>query len=473
MILYHASTMYHLLYCIVHKLTVHENEPCRLLLVESIATQKERRRLLGRLRGRGWFEQVNFIPEGKLKFGRGRGLNEHSSDKEIEAAVKKICRNFALWFREDLRSFDKIYAAADQWSFGISLLYNKVPYIYMEDAGGMLSQQERYLAITKGFSPTNYYISEYLGGAGRNDIVTKKLCDLACQQPGFADERAEDFSIHKALREKIPHHIDDILYFYRLEKIEVQDDERYGLFLTQYIKTMADWSLDSQECLTTLLVDYICPKHKLMLKAHPKDRWLNYRRMFPHATILPNGFPAELLPFILDKPFDVALTASSTSIGGVAPFSTHAYNFGTEIETKWQRLHLMAAAVHVLKTLGIKSAGVRCMNEEQMRHLLDVNGISNGNEALIDGGLEGYHDEVSLAPLTLLLQFDESEHMAVCDAQIEVKLLPREGSILLPAKFTIYATCDDAAMLEKLRSVDEKIKLKFSKAMLEIKGVPA
>lgn len=65
----------------------------------------------------------------------------------------------------------------------------------------------------------------------------------------------------------------------------------------------------------TTLVDYMCnDEYVLVVKPHPKDRWQNYRRIFSDCILLEKSEPSELLPFVIDREVDMALTASSTSI---------------------------------------------------------------------------------------------------------------------------------------------------------------
>ena len=464
MILYHASTMYQLLYCITHKLAVHAGEDCRLLLVELIVPPQQRDDFLARLRAQHWFTRVDFIPESRLKLRRGRALHEHSRPKAAAAMARRVSRNFEAWFEGDLRAFEKIYVASDQWSLGVCLLQRRIAYTYMEDAAGMLSQQARYLTITRRFNLTNAILSEHLGGAGRSEIITEKLCDLACQQPGFHDPKAVDFSIRRTLREIIPQRVPELLAFYAVTPIELHSGAAC-LFLTQFNETIADPSLDTQECISTLLADYCCPNHRLIIKPHPKDRWLNYPRIFPGAQVLPNNFPSELLPFALDGALDMALTASSTSIGGVAELAREALSFGTEVETMWPRLHLMFAAARVLKHLGIETAASCRMNEGQMRNLLHTNGIGAGAQALVDGGLPGYGEAAFDAPLTLLLHFEGSEHTATADGRIAVRLIPEEHSLLRRGEWSITVFGAD-----NVAEMHERIHLKYSRATLEIKG---
>ena len=69
--------------------------------------------------------------------------------------------------------------------------------------------------------------------------------------------------------------------------------------MTQYLKSMAVKDLDVQEQITNLLVDYFAQGFQLVIKPHPKDQWLNYRRMFPEAVLLPPNINSELIPLPL------------------------------------------------------------------------------------------------------------------------------------------------------------------------------
>jgi hypothetical protein len=104
-----------------------------------------------------------------------------------------------------------------------------------------------------------------------------------------------------------------------------------------------------------------------------------------------------------------------------------------------------------------------------MRHFLDRQEIGVGLAAVIDGGLAGYCDDEIDAKITLQLHYDESVH-GDFDARIEVRLVPGEGAILLPEKFMLTVKCDDENLLRKFSEIDESIDLKYSKAVLTVKG---
>ena len=178
MVLYHASTMYHLLYCIIHRLSFNSDEDYELLLVEYIKPLKERNAFLEKLKAYGFFSKIRYVPEQQFKLKKGIALDEHSSEKEIKTVINNISSAFESWFGGDMKKYSEIYVASDQHSCGIYLINNKISYTYMEDASGMLSEQSRYLSITKSNNRTNYIINEYLGCAGRNEYVKAKLCDL-------------------------------------------------------------------------------------------------------------------------------------------------------------------------------------------------------------------------------------------------------------------------------------------------------
>jgi len=121
-----------------------------------------------------------------------------------------------------------------------------------------------------------------------------------------------------------------------------------------------------------------------------------------------------------------------------------------------------------------------------MRNLLEAWGIPEGMEALIDGGLPGYdednaahcpgeHSSPLQPPLQLHLHYEGSEHdFAGADpdtlAEIKAFMRPLPGSLLRPTVFGMTARCGDAATLQRLRAMNERVELKYSKAVMEIRG---
>ena len=478
MVLYHVSTTYQLLYSIVHKLTYHEHEESELLMIEYIRPQNERDDFRKKLLDFGFFTRVRYVPERQFKLQKGVALNEQSPESQIKSVIENSCRAFINWFREDVRAYDKLYVASDQHAFGVYLVNNKIPYIYMEDASGMLSEHERYLFITKRNNLTDYVVSQYLGGAGENAMISAKLCDLSNQLEGFSDPLAVDFSIYNALKNLIPEKTGVILKFFGNMTEAISSDKKICLFLTQDLNTLKIKDLDLQEMTVTMVADYMCPDHMQVIKPHPKDRWQNYRRIFPNAAILSKDVPSELLPFAIKGDIDTALTVSSTSIRGMVNSVKHSYYFTTEAESYPERLNSMYAAAELLKYLGIKSgAAMQNINEIQMRNFLECNGIAEGcGEALIDGGVEK-NDAVDFKSnrITVCLSLGNvlnyspkwyNENMYLVTAAYK----PMQDSLMPESEYLLLVYCEDPTLCKQIIGLDIEKNLFYSRADVRISG---
>lgn len=472
MVLYHASTMYHVLCAMVHRLAYHGGEEAQLLMMEYTKPLRERKSFAERLTSFGYFSSVRYVPEKQIRMKNGRTLNQNSSEEEINSVIDSVCRAFSSWFGEDMRKFSEIYVASDQHSLGIYLIKNKIPYTYMEDASGMLSEQQRYLDITKSGNTTNYIINNYLGAAGRNALVKAKLCDLKHQSPGFYDEKAVDFSIYTTLKNLIPEHTAKLLEFFGVKQETIKADRKICLFLTQDLNTLSHKDIDYQELMTTTLVDYICPKHQLIIKPHPKDRWLNYRRIFPDSLILPRSAPSELLPFSIKGSIDLALTASSTSIRGVSEFIDRTYYFTTDIEINRDGLDSMFTAVEVLKAIEI-TGGVSLdnINNEQAQNFLDNAGIkADGNYILIDGGLSpGRLLPPQNSAIALYLSTADSLNFnPALDTDslflITTQFIPDEDSLMPKKELYSFAFCHDEKLRRRLENLRLEKRLKYTRS---------
>lgn len=116
MVLYHASTMYHLLCCIVHKLAYNADEEAELLILEYIKPEKERSAFLKKLNDFGFFSSIRYVPEQQFKLKKGIALDENSSEKQINTVINYISSAFESWFGKDMRAYSEIYVASDQHS---------------------------------------------------------------------------------------------------------------------------------------------------------------------------------------------------------------------------------------------------------------------------------------------------------------------------------------------------------------------
>lgn len=348
MILYHASTAYHVLCCIVHKLAYHKEEKATFMIVEHMLPKDELITFINKLNTFSWFDEIISVPEGSFRMSHGKTLNLQSSENNILEVIGNICMEVDKWYPSGFHQFKELYIASDQWSVGVYLLYNKIPYHYFEDASGMLGDQERYLTIIRELNLSNYVISNYLEGAGRSELVVEKLCNMKHLPVGFFDDKAVDFSIYHIVSALSTELIENLLLLYDAERYQINTTEKVVVYMTQFLKTLTLKNLEVQERITTLLLDYFAQNCNVIIKPHPKDRWIDYRKLLPDAIILDNSLPSELLPFVLEGDIHLVLTASSTSIGGMTHIAKNSISFGTDIEIHYDRLHKMYITANLI-----------------------------------------------------------------------------------------------------------------------------
>ena len=336
-VLYHASTVYHVLCCISHKLYYHRKEQSVLMIVEYMLPKPQLKEFVAQLKTTRWFTEIYIVPEQKFLMSRGSKLKSDSTEEEIETVVRNVSASVEKWSPVDLFLFDEYNIAADNWSVGVFLLYHRIPYNYFEDACGILGDMERFLRIIKNFNETNYYMSQYLGGVGRSEIVQKKYCSLENQPDGFIDDRACDFTIYQCVKGLEAEDISRLLQLYQADVMPQLESRDMVLFLSQRLPTLPDPQLEIQEKMTTLMIDYLCPDSQIIVKPHPKDVWVDYHKLLPGCEVLDQAIPSELLPFVFEKQdqqrkLRLCMTPNSTSIHGLSSVCEHSIGFGNDYE---------------------------------------------------------------------------------------------------------------------------------------------
>lgn len=393
MILYHGSTAYHILYSIVHKLYYHYEDKAVLMITEYMKPKEELSIFVERIKECNWFERIEIVPEASFGKITGKKLNEKSTASEINDVVNKMCELVENWYPQGFSQFDEIYLAADQWSVGTYLLKNHIPYYYMEDASGMLGEEERYLKLLRDTNLHNYIICQYMRGAGRSSIVVKKLCDMDNQPDGFFDEKAVDYSIYKTLTNLDSGRRKEVIRLYEGEILPLASKKKTMLFLAQYYKNLEIRSISMQKKMTYLLLDYFGNEYDLIVKPHPKDCYIPYEAMFPECRVIKRSVPSELLPFMINGTLDLVLTPNSTSIGGLRYSCKQMMSFGSEIEVYYERLHIYYVAACVIKTIG-RDCNVFgfCVNQQFLDNFYILLGMGQqekkqmGSAIFIDGG---------------------------------------------------------------------------------------
>lgn len=352
MILYHASTVYHTLCCIVHKLSNHHEEDAVLFIVEYMLPTNDLHAYVKNLKRMDWFRDIRIVPEKNFRFQRGFELTDDSSKEDIEQVIRNICNSLEKWYKPGFKHFNEYNIAADNWSIGIYLLYHKIPYNYFEDACGIMGDTERFLRIIRNFNETNYIISNYLGGIGRCSTVEHLYCSLESQNKDFYDERAIDFTIYDSVLRMNPIDVNQLLDLYGCDTYPIKQDQKNVLFLSQRLPTLTIQKIEVQERMTVLIIDYFCKGYNIIVKPHPKDVWIDYKKLVPECQVVDRSVPSELLPFILKREvtneeelmhtmkFSMCITPNSTSIHGLCHITEATMYFGNDFEVNYERLHI-------------------------------------------------------------------------------------------------------------------------------------
>lgn len=364
MIVYYAMTKFHLLFSMTHKLRCHKEEKADLFLysgIQDLALIRER------LEKAEIFREIYVVPEIELRKD-WKPLNEKSPEEEILENADLLTKAVDAWLPISLRRAEAVYLANDHWALGTYCICKKIPYIYYEDGVGMLSRPEYSLALVRKLNTTHAIVASYLGAFGENPWAVKKLADLTEQKEGFADERAEHFSLKEQLADLSEQERNQFLFIF--DAVRYEHAENGTLLLTEHFVNMKRLSIEGQRELYGMLVDFF-GRGKLYIKPHPNDFHIDYGELFPDAEKIQGRFPSELLPYCFDGKPELGLAACSTSVLGLKGAVKRILRFDTDIENHYQKMF----RYFLLKEIGQLAA------EAGIRHLISV----NARKDLLDG----------------------------------------------------------------------------------------
>ncbi len=353
------------------------------MITEYLFAGNESETFLRRLKKTGWFKDILIIPERQFKKEIGKRLNESSTRDEIEDVLDKTCKVVKNWSCYEFEKFNEIYVSADIWSVPVYIIKNRLPYHYIEDASGMLGEERRYLKLLREINTHNYVVCEYLQAAGRNKMVIDKLCDKDNQPKGFYDSKELDFSIYKTMKKLDEKTRKEIIRLYDGRIIKADKNKKRMLFLTQYHNNLEIQSISMQRKMTTLLIDYFAKDYEVIIKPHPKDRYLPYENIIKGSKVIKNSVPSELIPFVVEGKIELVITPNSTSAGGMKNTCDKVLSFGEEIETEYEKLHLYYAAAYI--TAGI--IGV-CDNK------YEKNNVPESKEVAVQSGEKQIREKI-------------------------------------------------------------------------------
>lgn len=341
--LYYAVTNYHLLCCILHAIKYHKDEKNILYLSNWHPDYEE---LLINLKKSKIFTKVELFLE--VRFPSG---NKKISKKQIDIDIKKILEDIPENFILDVEKSKEINIAGDHYCSSVYLISNKIQYNYIEEACGVLSDEERLMRIIRNIDYSRYQIMEKLKLPGNHSFIKNRYGDFNSQLEGYFNEKDVHFSVPELLKTLSKKQIYKIVEVFSDEKFELPKNAT--LLLTFHYVNMQILTMSEQRLLYTLLADYFS-KGNLVIKQHPSDVQPDYREWFDSAVILPRKMPSELLPVLSDDKFLRALTAYSTSIFAMKDFCGDVVSFNSSIEKTFKFINKYYFVFQILKDFDFK-----------------------------------------------------------------------------------------------------------------------
>ena len=342
MVLYAVVTSFHLLNAVVHKLRFEEHA---VLAISEGMSQK----VLN-------IENINQFFDKVVIWNPSYHIS-HSS---------KQCLKYIETVVGSLRQYSEIFVWGAQYAFGATLTKNKVPFVYCEEAAGMLSKPEVLMNIVSHVKSISEFAEEAkeLGlYNGENVCVLKKLCNVTAQNEELkTQENIIDFDVTKELAMLSPEDRAKILTFF-VEELVIDNSPEMTMLLTQHFSNLRILSFEEHCLIYQILVDYFFAKDKLLIKTHPDDL-MYYKRLFPEAQIIKDKFPSELTPYILKNPLKRIATIYSTAIHGLKGiYSGSVFELDERFQVDFKFIDRYWGAVKIAEKLKKR---IVCINSNEL-----------------------------------------------------------------------------------------------------------
>lgn len=356
MTIYHAVSFYQLLTCIVHSRQKADEQKILILGKNILSALNDIREL------ESLFEKCIYID---INFG----LTEEQNCKEA------LSNYFTDIFNENNIVIDEeteIYVGGAQFNFGLYLTFNQIPFYFMEEACGLISQNEHIKKIDN--DRACYSILEEHGlYDGSNPCINGIVCNTKEQEPGFIKDNLIHFDTLKELSNFDEVELKKILrIFTEIEQIVIP--EHAVIMLTQHYANLNMMSYERQALLYGLVFDYFLTGKNILLKKHPYD-FMAYDSIYPKIQQIKERFPSEFLPFVFNHTPEMIATISSTGIKSLRSVAAECMEFDFEFEEFFEPIHKAYFALEMIVRLGsvkeIYTVGVNtAMLENMCKHSL-------------------------------------------------------------------------------------------------------
>jgi len=326
MVFYQVVSTYQLICTIVHKIVKNPDKKAVLLISQTIPITYPNYRYLER-----YFDRI-------IIYNNVLRLNGNEYSEENDVYFKQLFEENDI----NLNDFEEIHANACHHQFSVYLTMNNIPFIFWEDASGVLSRPD-ILRNIDGVFPLKVEFIDKIGlYDGTAPCIQKIICNFKSQVEGFQCDKAEDFDVVKSFY-GLPEDVQKEIKLFYVEKDKLEIPKDAVLFLTQHLANLRVLSLEEQCLIYQLVIDYFFENQNIVFKPHPNDI-LYYGLLFPQSKIIREKFPSEFLPTMFtNKPKYIA-TISSTAINPVRDYFDKIFELNPEFETKFRYIHKYAIA---------------------------------------------------------------------------------------------------------------------------------
>ena len=261
--------------------------------------------------------------------------------------------------------YSEIYVWGAHFSFGFFLNYLHIPYIYCEDAAGMISRPYVIRNIDKNDSIKSRFweaCDRYGAYDGTGVNVQKRLYNKSAQTEDYkVDDSFIDFNVVSELYALTENERNKIIDFFNIPTgICIRKDAT--ILLTQHLTNLGITTFKGQALLYQIVVDYFFDEASLVLKPHPDDL-MYYNSLFPGAQKIRERFPSEFMPFIFDNQPECVATVSSTAIFNLRSHYPKVFELDTRYEKDYPFTHRYYAGLRIAQNLGLN---VICYNSNEL-----------------------------------------------------------------------------------------------------------
>lgn len=295
--LYHVLSTYHLLFSAEYSRLKHKEERNILLVSNTLLVP-----VPNILKLKDYFSEIvvfnYFFPRDRVD--------------DISACSREYFDDIFCKARLDIRDAKEIYVCNPSDYFGVYLASNKIPFTFVEDAAGLVSNPTLLQLVHDNYPVKKYYCSYYNLYDATNSIIKGVI----------GNKNAQLYDV--------PHleHFDVVHAFELLDENDQQsirsvfgvnnciESEVDAVILTEHLANQDLMSYEEQMNIYQIMKDFFLAKSRIGIKPHPNDLCY-YEELFPDQMVIRMKFPSEILPSVFSIKPRLIATITSTGIKNI------------------------------------------------------------------------------------------------------------------------------------------------------------